>query len=240
MPNNSTSESNTRIFDPSQYFLGPPERLRSLEQASDIIHHISSYDAKTGITHLAVNNLKAKRRADRTLKIDKNSILVAIDGVFKDGKAAYGAHFGRNSKLNLHSLTPPNKIQTRDLALLLGTGEALKSGYEQLFLASSPLLASSYSEIIDEKCATKTIVVITDSPYLVRCMSDWVLVWQSQGFQNLKGEFVGNHLDIKNLGDVCLEIERIGGEVKFWLLEKGGVEDARRLAEKVLDAGNEG
>jgi hypothetical protein len=239
MPTNTTP-SNTRIFDPTEYFLGPPERVRSLEQASDIIHHISSYDAQTGITHLAVNNLKAKRRADRTLKIDRNSILVAIDGVFRDGKAAYGAWFGRNSRLNINSLVPPNsKNQSRDLALLLGTGEALKRSYEHLFLVSSPSITSSYSEIIEEKYEKKTVVVITDSPYLVKCMSDWVLVWQNRGFQNLKGEFVGNHLDIKNLGDVCLEIERIGGEVRFWLVEKGGVEDARRLAEKVLD-GKEG
>ena len=121
---NNTTPSNPRLFSPSKYFLGPPQRIESLEQPSDIIHHISSYNAQSGITHLAINNLKAKRKADRTLKIDSNSVLVAIDGVFKDGRAAYGVWFGRNSKLNFGGLTMGNKVQSRDLALLIGTGEA--------------------------------------------------------------------------------------------------------------------
>ncbi|KUJ09123.1 uncharacterized protein LY89DRAFT_690652 [Mollisia scopiformis] len=233
MPDASTTQSNSRIFDPNLYFLGPPDRVKTLEQPSDIIHHISSYDVGNGVTHLAVNNLKAKRRADRTVKVDRDSIVVSVDGAVKDGRAGFGAYFGKSSELNISSLAPEKKNQTKELALLLGTAECLKISYELLILGPSSSPDSTPSESGSRK-TKKKVVIITDSVYLVKCMADWIFVWQNKGLQTTKGEMVGNHVEIKGLGEVCLEVERVGCEIRFWLVEEGGVEDARKLAEQVL------
>lgn len=225
---------NSRIFEPSQYFLGPPERIKTLEQPSDIKHHILSYDVGAGVTHLALNNLKAKKRADRILRIDRESVVVTVDGLVKeedDGevRAGYGASFGKSSDFNIGDAVPRQHSQTKEIALLLGTAEALKSSYEHFSLV--PAVIGSEEGGAD----MKKVIIVTDSPYLVKCMTDWVWVWQSKGYQNSKGEWVSNHVEIMELASVCLEVERDGIEVRFWLVEKGGVGDARRLAEKVLD-----
>lgn len=238
---------NPRIFYPSHYFLGPPSRLATLEQPTDIIHHITTYSPHTGITHLVINNLKAKRRLDRTLTIDQNSILVSVDGFCNDGKASFAIWFGRGSKLNLNDVVEETRYKSglsRDLALLRATDEALRVAWTQLSTLS-PTNSASPSPIsptspVDDRPEKKTIVILTDSHYLVRCMSDWVLVWENQGFRNLKGDDVCNHKEIKHVGDLCKEIEGFGGEVRFWLVERGGVEDARRGAEGILEGGGMG
>ncbi|CZR53752.1 uncharacterized protein PAC_03633 [Phialocephala subalpina] len=229
---------NSRIFDPSQYFLGPPERIKTLEQPSDIKHHILSYDVGNGVTHLAFNNLKAKKRADRTLRVDRETVVVAVDGIAReeeDGeeRAGYGVYFGKDSDINLGAAVSEEHPQTKEAALLLGAVEALQSSLEHF----SPV--PEFIRKRDGQVEMKKVVIVTDSPYLVKCMADWVWVWQSNGYQNSKGEWVSNHLEIAGLANVCLDIERNGIEVRFWLVEKGGVGDARRLAEKVLDDGKE-
>lgn len=186
------------------------------------------------MTHLAFNNLKEKRRADRTLKIDRESVVVAVDGLVKENndgelRAGYGVCFGKNSDLNINDAVPGQHPQTKEIALLLGAAEALKSSCEHF----SPL--PEFIEIKNGEVVMKKVVIITDSPYLVKCMTEWVWVWQSNGYQNSKGEWVSNHVEITELASVCLEVERDSIEVRFWLVEKGGVGDAKRLAERVLD-----
>ncbi|KAE8449760.1 hypothetical protein EG329_007535 [Mollisiaceae sp. DMI_Dod_QoI] len=246
MPGESRPIPNSRIFEPSQYFLGPPDRAKTLEQSSDIVHHILSYDSNAGVTRLVVNNLKARRKADRTLRIERETAVIAIDGVTREDedddevRTSYGIYFGKNSNLNDSSIVPKECSQTKELALLLGTSEALKSISENIFFAASPHSASASDSAtstpeIQAKSRIVKVVIITDSPYLVKCMTDWVWVWQSKGYLNSKGEWVSNHVEIAGLANACLEIERFGGEVRFWLVEKGGVGDARRLANQVLN-----
>lgn len=224
---------NARIFEPSQYFLGPPERIKSLEQPSDIKHHILSYDVGNGVTHLAFNNLKAKRKADRTLRIDRESVVVTVDGIVKEEngevRAGYGICFGKNSDYNISAAVHGEHSQTKEIALLLGTAEALKSAFEHFSRISESV------GIDDGDVKLKKVIIVTDSPYLVKCMTEWVWVLQNNGYQNSKGEWVSNYLEIEELANVCSEIEKEGIEVRFWLVEKGGVGDARRLAESWLD-----
>ncbi|KAG4410641.1 hypothetical protein IFR04_016228, partial [Cadophora malorum] len=134
------STPNERIFNPTQYFLGP-NRAQALEQPSDIIHHILHRDRHTGLSRLAFNNLKAKKRADRTLKVDGSSLVIAVDGVLHGptqsqpkGKenvssvprASYGVFFGPSSPHNKASFLPvPEKSHNREVAILRGCYDAL-------------------------------------------------------------------------------------------------------------------
>ncbi|KAH7413357.1 hypothetical protein BKA64DRAFT_352927 [Cadophora sp. MPI-SDFR-AT-0126] len=225
----SQSIPNERIFNPTQYFLGP-NRTQALEQPSDIIHHILHQDRHTGLSRLAFNNLKAKKRADRTLKVDGSSLVIAVDGIIHpspqpqpptqneiispiapEAKASYGIFFGSSSPHNKSSFLPASQNpQTRETAILRGCYDALDYILNNLLPRASPSILQT--------------IILTDSPYLVKCLTEYVYVWERNGYRDSRGEFVENSAELADLASMVLHFERIGVRVRFWLVGGAGSE----------------
>ncbi|KAH7370801.1 hypothetical protein BKA65DRAFT_562713 [Rhexocercosporidium sp. MPI-PUGE-AT-0058] len=244
----SENTCNARIFNPTPYFLGA-NRIQGLEQPSDIIHHILHRDKSTGLSHLVFNNLKAKKRVDRTLIVDGSTLVIAVDGVThppppqppsanhgapksnniasdpraKAGtKASYGIYFGPSSLHNKSAFLPPSPSsqsppQTKEAAILRGCYDALDYILTHLH-SPTPTL--------------KKLIIITTSPYLVKCLTSYVHVWETNGYRDSRGEFVENSGELASLAGMVLHYERVGVEVLFWLVGEGSGDmwEARRLA----------
>ncbi|PVH83006.1 hypothetical protein DL98DRAFT_513673 [Cadophora sp. DSE1049] len=232
--NESIPNEHDRIFNPTQYFLGP-NRAQALEQPSDIIHHIIHRDRHTGLSRLAFNNLKAKKRADRTLKVDGSSLVIAVDGIIhpptqsqaKDNvsskaKASYGIFFGPSSPHNKRSFLPASKAShTREAAILRGCYDALDYLLTTLLPSSSPTLLQT--------------IILTDSLYLVKCLTDYVYVWERNGYRDSKGQYVENSQELADLASMVLHFERVGVQVGFWLVGGAGNKEARQLASEAVE-----
>ncbi|KAH9210977.1 hypothetical protein DL95DRAFT_525991 [Leptodontidium sp. 2 PMI_412] len=254
----SDKTCNERIFNPTPYFLGP-NRIQALEQPSDIIHHILHRDKATGLSHLVFNNLKAKKRVDRTLKVDNSTLVIAIDGIThppppqptsnnpnpisipspsnknnfpSNAKAnvksrtrtSYGVYFGPSSPHNKTSFLPPSSPsrkfpQTKETAILRGCYDGLDYILNNLL---PPL-------------TLKKIIITTDSPYLVKCLAQYVYVWESNGYRDSRGEYVENSEELADLAVMVEHFERVGVEVNFWLVGGEYVGEARRLAGEAVE-----
>ncbi|KAH6724920.1 hypothetical protein BKA61DRAFT_567461 [Leptodontidium sp. MPI-SDFR-AT-0119] len=292
----SDKTCNERIFNPTPYFLGP-NRIQALEQPSDIIHHILHRDKTTGLSHLVFNNLKAKKRVDRTLKVDNSTLVIAIDGIThppppqpasnnpnpisipspsnknnfpSNAKAnvksrtrtSYGVYFGPSSPHNKTSFLPPSSPsrkfpQTKETAILRGcydgldctsslpssplktmnkTPRATKSKNQaQVPQTKTPSLLPDILNNLLPPLAPKKIIITTDSPYLVKCLAQYVYVWESNGYRDSRGEYVENSEELADLAVMVEHFERVGVEVNFWLVGGEYVGEARRLAGEAVE-----
>ncbi|KAK0122360.1 hypothetical protein ONS95_010601 [Cadophora gregata] len=241
----SESIPNERIFNPTQYFLGP-NRAQALEQPSDIIHHILHRDRHTGLSRLAFNNFKAKKRADRTFRIDGSSLVIAVDGVIHPpsrpqnpnqsqpispicqnsvvsrARASYGIFFGPSSLHNRSAFVPIGKTTlSREAGILRGCYDALDYILKTIFPTHNPRILQT--------------IILTDSPYLVQCLTEYVYIWERNGYRDSRGQYVENSEELANLASMVLQFERAGVRVGFWLVEGEWNTDARRLASEAVD-----
>ncbi|CZT11895.1 uncharacterized protein RCO7_07445 [Rhynchosporium graminicola] len=283
---------NERIFHPERYFIGPG-RIEALEQPSDIIHHILHRDRATGLSRLVINNLKVKRKIDRTLTIDTETIVVAIDGAvhtrpdrpsppFRDGndevktpisgvieilpkvdaegrifntstRAGYKIFFGPKSLHNQSGLVQhegegivSKMVPTRETAVLVGC--TVLQHYVLTTLAPSshglqpptfPLQTTAGIHPLQQ------VVILTSSPYVIKCMTSYVQVWEENGYVDSRGMFVENARELRDLEYVVGRCERRGVRVRFWCVKGGekGIGDledlgeARGMAEQVWEDG---
>lgn len=85
----------------------------------------------------------------------------------------------------------------------------------------------------------RNIVLVTDSNYLVSCLTQHVSVWNSNGYRNAKKKEVANADTVKWVEKLVVGLERRGVGVKFWKVDKKENSSALLIAKKVLDAKKE-
>ncbi|KAL2066613.1 hypothetical protein VTL71DRAFT_2684 [Oculimacula yallundae] len=278
---NGDEGTGERIFNPASYFLGP-NRIESLEQSSDIIHHILHRDKTLGLSRLVFNNLKARRKIDRTLIVDISSLVVAVDAavtvlpalplspaqeriptngslqtqnevktpslaqsgirILTRGepdtrtRASYGIYFGAGSVHNMSGVVTAvgsiaGSVPTKETAILKGCTVLLNH-----------ILSDNVSTLSTPSAAQPlaNVVILTSSPYLTRCLSSYIQVWEKNGYVDSRGMFVENATELRDLESVVQRCEDVGLRVCFWLVEgsggkeeMGGLSEARKLAEGV-------
>ncbi len=230
----SKERENKRIFYPAPYFPGPG-RVEGLEVPSDIIHHILKRDEKSGLSRLTFNNLNAKKRADRNLVVDQSTLVIAADGVRHrsqtSARASYGVHFAKESRHNMNAFLPASCPQTKEAAILRGTTAALIHILEDddLVDVEEDDSGNGWSTTLNK------IVIITDSLYLVKCLTDYVEIWVENGYKDSRGSFIENAQEIADLNDIISTFEKIEVEVRFWLVESGYNKEANRLANEAME-----
>lgn len=87
----------------------------------------------------------------------------------------------------------------------------------------------------DRSPLVRNIVIVTDSTYLVSCLTQHVYAWNSNGYKNAKGKEVANANAVKWVERLVVGLERSGVGVKFWKVDKKNNIEALSLAKKVLE-----
>lgn len=170
------------------------------------------------------------RVAPDTPRIEKNSLVVAIDGACRnngkpDAKGAYGVYFGPDSPLNANGLLPGP------------VGEAGSSGHTnqkaELYALSKAL--DTVEQKFGDNMTISRLVVITDSTYLVDGLTKHVWQWEYNGYKNAKGKGVVNGEVFKDLHRRIGKLESDGLDVCFWAVEREWNTDADGLANAALE-----
>mgnify|MGYP001350689683 CR=1 FL=1 len=63
-----------------------------------------------------------------------------------------------------------------------------------------------------------TLTILTDSLYLLKCLTEYVPIWERNGYRDSKGQYVENSEELADLASMVLHFERVGVRVAFWLV----------------------
>ena len=83
-----------------------------------------------------------------------------------------------------------------------------------------------------------SLVIRTDSKYVIGCLTDWLAKWKENGWINARGYPVSNQDLIKRAARLQESIEDEGGEVIFQHIPREGNHEADRLANVGCDEAN--
>ncbi|KAG4423412.1 hypothetical protein IFR04_003379, partial [Cadophora malorum] len=80
-----------------------------------------------------------------------------------------------------------------------------------------------------------TLTILTDSLYLLKCLTEYVPIWERNGYRDSKGQYVENSEELADLASMVLHFERVGVRVAFWLVGSAANKDARKLASEAVE-----
>jgi ribonuclease HI len=171
------------------------------------------------------------------LAASKNTLTLSIHGsCFRNGapgaKASYGIFISSSSPHNTSGILPSYLSHKSQNAVLYACQRALEI-VEDHFLAPSSLYNTTSSE---NNAIITEVVIKTHSQYLVRCLTEFVTIWERNGYLNAGGKPVVNRGGVEKLESMIRdgEIEK-RLSVRFWLVGKKENLEAIPLAESAFD-----
>ncbi|KAI9869317.1 MAG: hypothetical protein M1813_000106 [Trichoglossum hirsutum] len=152
-----------------------------------------------------------------------SSIVVAVDGACRGNgtanpNAGYAVFFGPGSAFNEADRLPDTARHTSQRAEIYAAQAAIDVLRTRVQLARH-----------------QRIVVVTDSDYLAKSMSEHVYKWVSNGWLNAKGQSVVNGPALGRLHSTICELEAQGKRVRFWRVPRDCNRDADELVNRALD-----
>ncbi|KAF9017298.1 ribonuclease H-like protein [Hymenopellis radicata] len=149
--------------------------------------------------------------------VDTRTILISVDGACSrngtpSARAGVGIFFGPDSPHNISEAI--DGVQTSQRAEILAAIKALKK--------VSLLLQNVFS--------VNTIVLLSDSQYVVGAMTEWIFAWKENGWRNANGGVVENKADFQKLDQLIETLEEDGLDVKFWKVGRENNVHADELA----------
>ncbi|MCJ1387783.1 hypothetical protein MMC18_000626 [Xylographa bjoerkii] len=162
-----------------------------------------------------------------------DSIFVAVDGACRGNgtpyaRAAIGVYFAEFSEYNV-SVTIPGEA-TNQVAELKACLIALRQ-IIRIKEADNILIAGTYHPL-------SQVVIKSDSEYVVKGLTEWILKWRTHGFKNHKGVSVKNAGLFKTVDASVNELEDLGVGVRFWHVFRDCNKEADRLANAAFDTGS--
>ena len=156
------------------------------------------------------------------------SIIIATDGACRnngraDAVAGCGIYWGRNDIHNRSFQLDDGVRPTSQRAELSAAIYALRK-FRNIFANGG----YKYYGRIDE------VVIKTDSAYLVKGMTEWIVKWRNNGYLNARGLPVSNEDLIVELDDLCDEIDDLGVQACFWQVPHSSNMDADELAREAI------
>ncbi|MCJ1432237.1 hypothetical protein MMC27_001593 [Xylographa pallens] len=164
--------------------------------------------------------------------IDFDSIFVAIDGACRGNgtpfaRSAIGVYFGIHSEYNISKIIPGVEA-TNQVAELVACLTALQ-------------------KIIDIKEGTidlnnglnqrlSQVVIKSDSEYVVKGMTSWIVTWRNNGFRNYSGRPVKNAEYFQQVDEFINHLESLGVTVLLWHVVRNSNREADRLANAAFNA----
>ncbi|KAJ7770767.1 ribonuclease H-like domain-containing protein [Mycena metata] len=94
-----------------------------------------------------------------------------------------------------------------------GTSSA-RAGRAEILAATKALRKAS--AFLENVMSVGSIVLLSDSKYVVGAMTEWIFAWKDNGWKNAKGGPVENKADFKALDALIEKLEEDGLDVKFW------------------------
>ncbi|RPB03876.1 hypothetical protein L873DRAFT_1641500, partial [Choiromyces venosus 120613-1] len=80
----------------------------------------------------------------------------------------------------------------------------------------------------------RNVVLVTDSNYLISCLTEHVYAWQRKGYRNAKGKAVSNANAVKWVESLIERFEGQGVGVRFWKVDKKDNWEAVDMAKRML------
>lgn len=150
---------------------------------------------------------------------DRRTIFVATDGGCKYNgttyaRAAAGVYFGPRSQYNVSELLPEHMRQTSQMAELHAVQKALTTVRQNL----------NYDPFF-------TVVIMSDSNYVVKGFTDWIFRWQENGFIDAyNGQPIVKKPKFQQIQALIENLERERMDVKFLKVERADNSYADALA----------
>ncbi|WEW57670.1 ribonuclease H [Emydomyces testavorans] len=153
-------------------------------------------------------------------------IVIAVDGACwnnggPNASAAIGVFVGPGNKHNI-SRTVDFDVPTNQKA-------ELTAGLNGLITA---LNLRKESRNADNRVSI--VVIKSDSEYLVKAMTEWILKWKRNGYTNCKGRPVANKSIFLAIEEEFCALEQRGVEVLFWHVPREYNAEADELASRAL------
>jgi ribonuclease HI len=216
-----------------------------ISMPSAIPHNVLYNFTSTGVTKLAsslqiVNdNLVARF----PLQVHESDIFIAVDGACRGNQyqqpagASYGVYYGEHSSFNKKGLLPDGFRLTNNVAELyaalvgLDFGDFVKAG--GTFHQANDVYDHPRQQ--DTLRGIKRVIIMSDSSYLVRGMTEYILEWKGNGWKTYNGGPVANQELFRQLDAEMTYLESCGIEVRFWLVGREHNRGADRLANEALN-----
>ena len=136
-----------------------------------------------------------------TVEIDWSSIVIHIDGAsrgngYQNARAGWGVFVGDNSPHNARGTIPPHFQQTNNIAEIEALSQALD------IIQEIVIDARDY--------AVRRIYILTDSEYVVKCLTLWWAKWMANGGINAAGKPVAHLEKLREIQDRMDNMERAG------------------------------
>lgn len=153
------------------------------------------------------------------------SIAVFINGACTDNgtrwaRAGMGVYFGPQSQYNF----------------CMQLQEGRKTSQRAEINAAIVALRRVQELVEDGRLDAKTVVLASDSMYVVKAMTEWVEEWQENGWLNIHGRRVRNRDDFQELDALIDGLgEEHGVYVKLWHVDREYNGNADELARRALD-----
>ncbi|CAD6441319.1 66ad245d-c43f-439e-a20c-caea22ff8d36-CDS [Sclerotinia trifoliorum] len=148
-----------------------------------------------------------------SIKRDDRSQVIFVDGACSGNgqagaQASYGVYFGDGAKNNRSGLIDRDLPQTNQVAELVAAIVALKIARGQLY--------EDIEKRVRRLPNRHSILIITDSAYVVNGATSWVLEWNENGFRTSTGAPVKNAELFVELDDLIEEFKGYHVPVWFW------------------------
>ncbi|GAM37814.1 ribonuclease [Talaromyces pinophilus] len=144
-----------------------------------------------------------------------------------DTQAAVGVYFGKENPYNrcfqINVEQPTNQI-----AELMAGIDALQ---QALVIQRRGFQANRKGQR-----DLRMVVIKSDSEYLVKGMTEWILKWKENGYRNAKGAEVVNAKLFERLEVLYSELVNRGVWTLFWKVERERNRQADRLANRAFEA----
>ncbi|RDK40245.1 ribonuclease H-like protein [Aspergillus phoenicis ATCC 13157] len=162
-------------------------------------------------------------------------IVIAIDGACRNNgrygaRASTGVYHGHDHPLNGSSSLSLNLKQTSQVAELAACERALLGAYvmQKCWDGLSEMTGDGEERL-------HTVVIKSDSEYVVRGMTEWIFKWKANGWNTAKGLPVANQGHFKKIDSLVASLENEQVTVQFWQVPREFNQEADRLAASALD-----
>jgi len=157
--------------------------------------------------------------------VQTRSIIVFIDGACIDNggpnaRAGYGVYFGDDSPHSISRAVSSSERQTSQRAELRAALAALRQIRR---------LIDFINGNIDK------IVLVTDSAYLTRSMSEYIVKWRDNDYTSARGFEVINRDLMESLDDEIVDLEERDCVVQFWKVPRAWNTEADSLAKSAVE-----
>ncbi|MCJ1416984.1 hypothetical protein MMC32_003323 [Xylographa parallela] len=158
-----------------------------------------------------------------------DSIFVAIDGACRgngtlSAQSAIGVYFGRHSVHNISKIIADEEA-TNQVAELMACLTALER-----------IIDIKEGNINPTDHPLSQVVIKSDSVYVVKGMTDWILTWRDNGFRDYRGKPVTNARYFQQVDGCLNHLGYLGVIVRFWHVLRDCNKEADRLANAAFNA----